>query len=328
MPVFQGSTEKAGAEIMRKGYRVKGAWVNSAEADSVAAYYIDGHSITETSRRFGVSKVKVDSVIKSRGLTNGRKFQEARVEDQKKSAVQRLSTHLLETGFEYVGGYTDKSGKIVVRHLRCGQEFERSVDFCKRGNMVCRECQRREAEKLKAETMKSREAARLIEKDERIRRKQEELCNLLESECHVCTVCGSLFSIRDYMDSCGLRQIQHDPKYCSEACKRKYYNRMSKQCKRTSGKRDSFRHRALKYGCDYDPSITLRKLIKRDGLRCRLCGEMCDPNDRSWSEWSGPKSPSIDHIIPMSKRGGHTWDNVQVAHIICNSEKGDSYEVV
>ena len=224
MPVFQGSTEKAGAEITRKGYRVKGAWVNSAEADSVAAYYIDGHSITETSRRFGVSKVKVDSVIKSRGLTNGRKFQEARVEDQKKSAVQRLSTHLLETGFEYVGGYTDKSGKIVVRHLRCGQEFERSVDFCKRGNMVCRECQRREAEKLKAETMKSREAARLIEKDERIRRKQEELCNLLESECHVCTVCGSLFSIRDYMDSCGLRQIQHDPKYCSEACKRKYYN--------------------------------------------------------------------------------------------------------
>ena len=24
----------------------------------------------------------------------------------------------------------------------------------------------------------------------------------------------------------------------------------------------------------------------------------------------------------MSKGGGHVWDNVQVAHIICNSEKG------
>ena len=40
-------------------------------------------------------------------------------------------------------------------------------------------------------------------------------------------------------------------------------------------------------------------------------------------DWSGPMYPSIDHIIPMSKGGGHIWSNVQVAHIICNSIKSD-----
>lgn len=81
--------------------------------------------------------------------------------------------------------------------------------------------------------------------------------------------------------------------------------------------------RAVKYGCEYDPSVDLDKLIERDGLRCAICGELCDPNDHSWSEWMGPLSPSIDHIIPMSKGGGHIWSNVQVAHMICNILKSN-----
>lgn len=59
----------------------------------------------------------------------------------------------------------------------------------------------------------------------------------------------------------------------------------------------------------------------------KICGQMCDWNDHSWSKYSGPLYPSIDHIVPMSKGGGHVWENVQVAHIICNSEKGDRLEV-
>ena len=59
-----------------------------------------------------------------------------------------------------------------------------------------------------------------------------------------------------------------------------------------------------------------------------MCGKMCDPNDHSWTEHHGPMSPTIDHIIPMSKGGGHTWDNVQIAHAICNSRKRDVIEEV
>jgi 5-methylcytosine-specific restriction endonuclease McrA len=53
---------------------------------------------------------------------------------------------------------------------------------------------------------------------------------------------------------------------------------------------------------------------------------MCDPNDHEWTKHFGPTSPTIDHIIPMAKGGGHIWDNVQVAHAICNSTKGAQYE--
>lgn len=86
------------------------------------------------------------------------------------------------------------------------------------------------------------------------------------------------------------------------------------------------KRRAIKFGCEYDPSVTLRALIKRSGLKCAICGEICDPNDHSWSKYCGPLYPTIDHIIPMSKGGGHTWNNVQVAHAICNSLKKDNME--
>lgn len=87
--------------------------------------------------------------------------------------------------------------------------------------------------------------------------------------------------------------------------------------------RDMHKRRAVKYKCAYDPTVTLEALIKRDGLRCALCGEMCDPNDNTWAGHFGPKRPTTDHIIPMSKGGGHVWSNVQIVHAICNSIKGN-----
>lgn len=33
---------------------------------------------------------------------------------------------------------------------------------------------------------------------------------------------------------------------------------------------------------------------------------------------------TIEHIIPLSKGGTHTWDNVAPSHYRCNMEKGDS----
>ena len=38
----------------------------------------------------------------------------------------------------------------------------------------------------------------------------------------------------------------------------------------------------------------------------------------------GKKYPSIDHVIPLSKGGTHSWDNVKLAHFSCNSAKGAS----
>ena len=38
----------------------------------------------------------------------------------------------------------------------------------------------------------------------------------------------------------------------------------------------------------------------------------------------GANYPSIDHIIPVSRGGLHSWDNVRLAHFLCNAVKSDS----
>jgi 5-methylcytosine-specific restriction endonuclease McrA/ribosomal protein S27E len=97
---------------------------------------------------------------------------------------------------------------------------------------------------------------------------------------------------------------------------------------RCRSKSRTHRFRANKYGCAYDPTVNLKRLIEKNGLRCAICGEMCDPNDHSWRNGIGPMYPTIDHIIPMARHGGHIWSNVQIAHAICNTKKGAQVEEV
>lgn len=85
--------------------------------------------------------------------------------------------------------------------------------------------------------------------------------------------------------------------------------------------------RAMRYGCtEYDKTITLKKLIKRDKGICQLCGLPVDDKDIENGHAKG-LYPSLDHIIPLSKGGTHTWDNVQLAHMACNSGKCDKYVI-
>lgn len=312
---------------MAKG-KVVGAWVNSAQADAVAEYYVQGHSVTETAEFFGVSKYQVNNLVKARKLSNGRQFRTACIEDQKRRAEQGLVERLEEIGFEYIGGYYDKDSKVKIRCKKCGAEYERTVFFLKHGNVICAECQKAETQKRNEEKKRiaAQEAeARRIER-ERYRlahphkdayaEQHEEFLN----RTSVCEICGKPYTVREYVESTGLK-VARDNGVCSEECRKEKTRRNMRLAHK--GRRDSHRHRAKKNGTAYDPSVTLKKLVERDGLRCAICGGMCNWNDHSWSEYSGPTYPSIDHIIPMAKGGSHTWDNVQVAHIICNSEKGD-----
>lgn len=87
-----------------------------------------------------------------------------------------------------------------------------------------------------------------------------------------------------------------------------------------------YKERATSYGVAYDKSVTLKSVIAMDGGICKICGRPVDKtivNGRL-----GPMYPSIGHIIPLSKGGGHIWGNVQLAHIICNSLKGDRTEAI
>ncbi|WP_420811833.1 HNH endonuclease [Kutzneria albida] len=52
---------------------------------------------------------------------------------------------------------------------------------------------------------------------------------------------------------------------------------------------------------------------------CGLCNEHIDYT----LSWPNPGSPSLDHIVPLSRGGSHTYENVQAAHLGCNVRAQD-----
>lgn len=55
-------------------------------------------------------------------------------------------------------------------------------------------------------------------------------------------------------------------------------------------------------------------VFERDGWRCGLCHKKVDHRLR----YPHPKSASVDHIVPLSQGGTHTYANVHCAHLRCN----------
>jgi 5-methylcytosine-specific restriction endonuclease McrA len=55
-------------------------------------------------------------------------------------------------------------------------------------------------------------------------------------------------------------------------------------------------------------ALNRRAIFARDGQRCQYCGASAE---------------NIDHVIPRSRGGRHTWDNVVAACRPCNTHKRD-----
>lgn len=62
---------------------------------------------------------------------------------------------------------------------------------------------------------------------------------------------------------------------------------------------------------------------ERDGWSCWICRLDVD-NSLAWPD---PKSPSLDHVLPLSKGGKHTYSNVRITHLTCNVRRGSRIEV-
>lgn len=75
--------------------------------------------------------------------------------------------------------------------------------------------------------------------------------------------------------------------------------------------------------------FTKHDVGERDGWICGLCGERVDPTLEAWVDgtWVQElRSASIDHVTPLALGGAHTLDNVQIAHLECNVDKGARLE--
>lgn len=57
--------------------------------------------------------------------------------------------------------------------------------------------------------------------------------------------------------------------------------------------------------------LTRENIFKRDDYECVYCGD------------SKRRDLTLDHVIPQSKGGGNTWDNLVTACRSCNNEKSN-----
>ena len=62
--------------------------------------------------------------------------------------------------------------------------------------------------------------------------------------------------------------------------------------------------------------VTNTFLFARDGYRCQYCG-------KHRTQLRGREFLTRDHILPVSKGGGNTWENVVTACSPCNNRKGN-----
>ncbi len=80
------------------------------------------------------------------------------------------------------------------------------------------------------------------------------------------------------------------------------------------------RRRALMAEVEFEPGITVKSLRKRHGDDCCYCGQAMTfmPADgRTYV----PTKATIEHIIAITRGGGHTWANTTLACWQCNVRK-------
>ena len=56
--------------------------------------------------------------------------------------------------------------------------------------------------------------------------------------------------------------------------------------------------------------LSRKNILRRDGFRCQYCGANQSPL-------------TVDHIIPRSRGGNDTWENLTCACVKCNNKKGN-----
>ena len=98
--------------------------------------------------------------------------------------------------------------------------------------------------------------------------------------------------------------------------RRKVSCKIWKQSNPEQARKDARKRKALKLGVGHE-SYTESQIFQRDGHICQLCGNKINMKLKH----PDSLSPSIDHIIPISKGGADAPVNVQAAHLGCNIVK-------
>lgn len=150
----------------------------------------------------------------------------------------------------------------------------------------------------------------------------------LKSE--TCTVCSSTYqrkpgtSPRTCSPACAKARMVANlgkPRACRD-CSAPVTSHMPtprcRPCDRERNRRKCQRRRDAGRGRAKHGGMTVFDLGDRDGWKCHLCRTRVDRA----LPWPHPKSPTFDHLIPVSDGGTDDATNLALAHAGCNSSRG------
>jgi hypothetical protein len=123
----------------------------------------------------------------------------------------------------------------------------------------------------------------------------------VDKSARKCKCCGSVFK-----PAYGVKKRD----FCSSSCAKRFFSRL--RCK-------THRRRARSYGVKYE-HVNPISVFDRDGWRCKLCGVKTPKELRGTID---QRAPELDHIVPLSKGGAHSYENTQCLCRKCNGAKGN-----
>lgn len=285
---------------------VKGKPWKDMRDSEIRAYKAQGHTNREVADRFDISLTAAQTIC--RGIAPQKK-EPKKLADmyEELEAYAEETIRLKAPGLEYAGEYSGSDGFCKVKCKTCGAVFYKSFVAIRKGTAGCQAC--RDAENNKRKQAKAEEKAEKVLRAERERqaraeeKRQEKERKEAEraARVHPCVICG----------------MPTSNKYCC-----------STGCARKKNDRDKELRRRMKLvEAMVDKDISLEEVYRRDNGVCYLCGEPCDWEDKEITKrgiFCGNKYPSIDHVQALANGGAHSWDNVRLAHRICNSKKSNS----
>lgn len=264
---------------------------------SVINDLIAGMTRDEVCEKYSITREALKWIVK--------KYGDESIKIDQSLTAEQIAQKLIDNrvALKYAGEY--KRGQYVL--LRCDEcgctmRYAASALFkhvnCKRCKEIAKQAKDQEIEAQREADRKSKAEAAAERK--RIQ-EQERAARMREVSC---TVCGTLFTTTN-------------PRLftCSSECSRKRRNTLSSRKHDKRVPKDKRINR-----------IDLHDLFKRDDGVCHICGKQCNWNDYTVTDTTiiaGNWYPSVDHIVPVSLGGADAWDNVMLAHRICNSIRGN-----
>lgn len=219
-------------------------------------------------------------------------------------------TKLKEAGYTYIKGYKGCESRVVVSCDRCNTIFIRNYHGLTKKRLSCPNCLENKYNATKEDT---KNIYKLLEQQKEITKNKT-----FNAKAFAKYLKDNTLKI-SYCVVCGKEIIKkRKNRYCCKQCMEKAHRK----------EKEEKRYKAImKRRRDY--GISVLGLYRRDNGVCYICGGLCDVNDKETKIINGKQVikcgnnyPSIDHVIPLAKGGTDTWDNIALAHRICNTIKG------